>query len=432
MAKHHPAHARSGFGRYTAPRRLHPAHAAPSADGVRLARTAGAVIGAGVLASVGLMGLATSPSDAASLGPSTSPPFSSLGTFVTDPDGSVAGIAGGGGTLADPAEADAEAGTGASANLDSNTAFSGAFGPGAQASSLAGDGVDANVSGNKATSTAFGATITSAAPHALAESEAGTGVDANASSNTATAWSIGGVAGAAAGLGTDAQAADNLAWAGSQFSAVDAVAGQVEDAGGSGNSAYAYGLFATSVGAFAGIGTDGAYNDNLAIAQSTLGRALACAGTSTFAVGGTSVQTCGVAAGITTNTGDTLIIAGPGSNDMASAGSVAGVAEAFAEGGDNNSAAASAVGGGIDYATADGTDNTAAALGVAGGSATASAVGTGEDADATAVGGGSTATAGYGTGPSSVGATSGLGGWSAASTSGGIWTVSINGATLVS
>ena len=53
MPKHRPTHAKSGLGRYTAPRRLHPAHAVPSADGVRIARIAGTVIGGGVLAGPG-------------------------------------------------------------------------------------------------------------------------------------------------------------------------------------------------------------------------------------------------------------------------------------------------------------------------------------------------------------------------------------------
>jgi len=78
MAKHRPVHARSGLGRYTAPRRLHPTHAAPSADAVRFTRLAGAIVGGGVLASAGLMGLMTTPAGAVvvrvSLGPDTSPP----------------------------------------------------------------------------------------------------------------------------------------------------------------------------------------------------------------------------------------------------------------------------------------------------------------------------------------------------------------------
>ncbi len=64
MAKHRPAHARSGFGRYTPPRRLNPAHAAPG-SGRHAGRVAGIVIGGGALATAGLMGLAAAPAGAA-------------------------------------------------------------------------------------------------------------------------------------------------------------------------------------------------------------------------------------------------------------------------------------------------------------------------------------------------------------------------------
>src|SRR5579863_8355834 len=128
MAKHSPAHAKSGFGRYTAPKRLHPAHAAPS-DGVRMTRVVGTVVGGGILASAGFLGLATANAGAAVIS-GTSPPFSSLGTTITDPDGSSATVAGGGGTISSPGTAFAEAGVGTSANLDDNHAFSFGFGPG--------------------------------------------------------------------------------------------------------------------------------------------------------------------------------------------------------------------------------------------------------------------------------------------------------------
>jgi len=427
MATHRPAHARSGFGRYTAPRRLHPAHAAPSPDGVRITRAAGAIIGGGVLASAGLMGLITTPAGAATIS-GISPPFSSLGTFVTDPDGSVAGVAGGGGTLLDPAIAGAEAGIGASGNLDNNTAFSFSFGPGALTASEAGAGGHANLSDNTATADATSALGLSGF-FGTALAVAGVGTFANLSDNTATAWTYGGFAAVTAGSGTFANLSGNLAWAGSQFSVVNAAAGAGNDAHDVGNAAYAYGLFSPSVGAFAGLGDDGAFSNNLAIAQSTFGTALACAGTGSYTISVTpGASTCAVSPQVESIT----FTDAPGSNNMATAGSVAGEADAFAEDGNGNDAAASAVGGGASAALADGNGNDAAALGVAGGSADAIAEGTNQSADATAVGAGSTGGALASGGSSIVLATSGLGGWSDASTSGGVWTVSINGGTLVS
>jgi len=432
MAKHRPAHARSGLGRYTAPRRLHPAHAAPSADGVRVARLTGALVGGGLLASAGLMGIIVTPAGAAEVS-GTSPPFSSLGTFVTDLDGSVAGIAGGGGVLGNVAEATALAGvsTGGGGNFDNNTAFSFAFGPGADSISEAGFGEDANLSGNTATSTVFGVVSPFGGPSiGFGEAEAGIGAFANLSDNMATAWSYGAEVRAIAGDAIFAGAADNVAWAGGQFAGVTAVAGYGEDAGLNGNGAYAYGLLSPNVEAFAGVGTDGAYNDNLAIAQSTFGVAVSCAGVETISSGGNcELPDIGL---VVPDPTVGVIEAGPGSNNMATSGSVLGGAFAYAIGGDGNNAAASAVGGGVSTATAFGDGNTASALGVAGGSTAADAVGTNENADATAVGAGSAAIAVDIGGASAVSAVSGLGGWSDASTSGGTWTVSINGATLVS
>jgi len=442
MAKHGPAHARSGLGRYTAPRRLHPAHAAPSVDGVRVVRLAGALVGGGLLASAGLMGIIVTPAGAvySPLGASVtgiSPPFSSLGTTMTDGLGNFATVAGGGGILGDAAVAAAAAGFGdtPSNNVD-NTAFGFAFGPNAASTAEAGTfGGSANLSGNTATADATSAVSPlgpPAPPFGVALAGAGDSVlgggsfDANASDNTAFAWTFGGFSVATAGFVADANGSDNVAYAGSQFADVTAQAGVGEDANLSGNGAYAYGLLALSVGAYAGVGSDGAYANNLAVAQSTFGVALACAGVEFF-----SLESC---AG--DFHGDTPPVFGgtadPGSNDMATAGSALGAADAFAVGGDNTNAAASAVGGGVGLALADGTGDSAAALGVAGGSAGADATGTDVNADATAVGAGSVASATDVLGVSVIGATSALGGWSDASTSGGAWTVSINGATLVS
>jgi len=390
-------------------------------------------MGGGLLASAGLMGIIATPAGAAEIS-GTSPPFSSLGTFMTDLDGSVAGIAGGGGTLGDTGFAIAEAGVSngcCGGNFDNNTAFSFGFGPGNYSSSVAGVGYSANLSGNTATSTDFSF---GPLPPSAAFSEAGVGHFANLSGNTATAWSYVGFVVAVAGVANSAGAADNVAWAGGQFAGVEAVAGAGEDAGLFGNTAYAYGLFASggspfAVLALAGVGSGGDFNDNLAIAQSTFGFAISCAGVEFF-----NLEGCEGGPLVLSNVseGETSM-----SNNMATSGSIAGYAVAVASGGDNNNAAASAVGGGISIADAIGDGNSASALGVAGGSASALADGTNQNADATADGAGSSATAvqdpeGLVPFLPPVMAASTLGGWSDASTSGGTWTVSINGATLVS
>jgi len=441
MAKHRPAHARSGLGRYTAPRRLHPAHAAPSVDGVRITRLAGALVGGGLMASAGLMGIVVTPAGATAPGAfvtGTSPPFSSLGTTNFDGFGNFATVAGGGGILGETGSATAAAGfeDGPSTNVD-NTAFAFGFGPKNESVAFAGSfGEFADLSGNQATANAVSAVfpLTTDPPAGIALAGAGDSaffdagsVDANASDNTAFAWTFGGFSVATAGFGLDANVSENVAFAGGQFADVTAEAGVGADANLSGNGAYAYGLLAEFVGAWAGVGFDGHYENNLAVAQSTFGAAIACAGVELFGDEGCSTDFNGSL--VQTNQ---LAEADPGSNNMATAGSVAGGAFAFAVGGDNNNAAASAVGGGVSVALAEGTGNSAAALGVAGGSAVSTAVGTNENADATAVGAGSVSGAADVLGASVIGAASGLGGWSDASTSGGAWTVSINGATLVS
>jgi len=446
MAKHRPAHAKSGLGRYTAPRRLHPAHAAPSADGVRVVRLAGALVGGGLLASAGLMGIIATPAGAlyepGAEVDGISPPFSSLGTTMTDGFGNFATVAGGGGITGHPGEASAFAGfDDAPSNNVGNTAFAFGFGPNVASFAEAGSfGGFADLSGNTATSDATSAVSPLGGPP-VGKAFAGAGGSAggpgssfaNASDNTASAWTFGGFSDATAGFVAFANGSDNMAFAGSQFAEVTAEAGVGADANLSGNGAYAYGLLAEFVGSYAGVGSDGHYENNLAVAQSTFGVALACAGVEFFS----GVEGCDN--GFTGEVQPNQIAGGeadPGSNDMATAGSVLGTAEAFAVGGDNSNAAASAVGGGESTALADGTGDSAAALGVAGGSAEAGAVGTNQDADATAVGAGSTAVADQEVGPGLVSlgvtATSALGGWSDASTSGGVWTVSINGGTLVS
>ena len=76
MARHHAAHARSGFGRYTPPGRIRPAHAAPPVPS-HLARRAGVLLGSGVLASAGLLGLSAGSAGASATAlapPTTCPP----------------------------------------------------------------------------------------------------------------------------------------------------------------------------------------------------------------------------------------------------------------------------------------------------------------------------------------------------------------------
>jgi len=64
MARHRPAHVKSGFGRYTPPRRgVRPAHAAP-VESSALVRRTGLIVGGGVLASAGFVGLAAVPAGA--------------------------------------------------------------------------------------------------------------------------------------------------------------------------------------------------------------------------------------------------------------------------------------------------------------------------------------------------------------------------------
>jgi hypothetical protein len=84
MAKHQAAHARSGFGRYTPPGRIRPAHAAAPVPS-HLARRAGVLLGTGVLASAGLLGLTVGTAGAsasAEAPPTTCPP--TAGTVDTD------------------------------------------------------------------------------------------------------------------------------------------------------------------------------------------------------------------------------------------------------------------------------------------------------------------------------------------------------------
>ena len=212
----------------------------------------------------------------------------------------------------------------------------------------------------------------------------------------------------------------------------------------SGNLAYAYTLFGSATSpfggsaSFAGIGS-GIRRDNLAISQGLGGgAALACAGTANFGPGGCSGVAIGqgliLAGGITVPT--THI--GFTSHNEASASAVAGIALAEANGGSGNEAAALAVQSvaGAD-ATGTGSEASAWALGGSSGPTTAVAVaaGVGADADASAQGAGSltgaTAAAEQIPGSSLVSASSGLGGDAFASNSGGIWTVSLNGATLI-
>jgi hypothetical protein len=427
MALHRPAHARSGLGRYTAPRRLHPAHAAPSVDGLRFARLAGAVVGGGILAGAGLMGLIGTPAGALTFGPETSPPFSGSVTEI-DGSGNSATLAGGGGSVAFPATVTAVAGL--NTGNDNNTAYSDAVGPRTTARSEAGGGTTAIDDFNSASATALFGGSTLAPIEAVAG--AGVGSDAIDSHNSSTAWTFGGAATTLAGVGIDAIDSGNLAWAGSQFGLAVSDAGVGEDAIDSGNLSYAYSLLGTS-SSYAGVGT-GVRRDNLAISQDLGGgSALACSGTQVVGV------TC-IEALAPVDLGDP-------SNNLATADAAAGgQAVAFAgspnPGGSHNAAAALAVKNATAAAQAAGTGSEASAWAVGGPvtqpttTASAQAIGVGADADTYAQGGGSltgaSAAATQIPGTSTVAASSGLGGDAFASNSGGLWTVSLNGNTLIS
>jgi hypothetical protein len=391
VPKHRPTHAKSGLGRYTAPRRLHAAHAAPTTGGVRIARLAGTVIGGGVLAGAGLMGLISVPSGAASLGPETSPPFSSLGVTMTDPDGSTATLAGGGN---EGAEAIAAAGIGSNANLDDNTAFSDSFGVDTIAESDAGVGTHADVSDNLASSTALGV-------DGVASTDAGIVTDGIGSGNSATAWTFSGSSSADASLGTDARDADDIAWAGSQIGGdATAVAGIVSHGDGSNDQAYAYAIGPVTASAEAGNG-DGHQTNDLAVANGAFGDAVA------------EVESANASS--------------------ASAGAAGGGAIVIVGNGTGSRAAGTAAGAGADAdASDDGSGDTASASAIGTGTEAESlVVGTGQSADTAADGTDSTALAEVAPGVSEVEASTGLGGAAFASNSGGIWTVSLNGATLI-
>ena len=352
---------------------------------------AGTVIGGGVLAGAGLMGLISLPSGAAVLGPETSPPFSSLGTTLTDPDGSTATLAGGGGA---GATAEAEAGVGTSANLDNNTAYSDSFGVDTLADSVAGVGTHADLSGNFASSTALG-------EDGIATSTAGAGSDATLTGNNATAWTFSGSSTAIAGAGTDARDINDVAWAAGQVGGIaTSIAGDVSLGDGSGDSAYSYAIGPVSATAIAGEG-GGHQTDDLAIANGAFGVADALVTDASH-----SSATAGGAGGAA------IVTVGDGTGDHA-AGTAAGLDAAA-------------------VATVEGSGDTASASAIGTDAVAASAVeGDGQSADSAADGTGSTATALIGPGTSSVLATTGLGGAAFASNSGGIWTVSLNGATLV-
>lgn len=118
MARHRPAHARSGLGRYTPPGRVRALHAAPAQPGQRALRV-GVLLGTGVLASAGL-GVLSVGSAGAVGGTASAPPsecFTTLapGTFDLFGNGACAiGTAG---------EATAAAGFDDTGGVHDNTAF---------------------------------------------------------------------------------------------------------------------------------------------------------------------------------------------------------------------------------------------------------------------------------------------------------------------
>ena len=80
MARYRPAHGRSGFGRFTPPGRIRPAHAAPPVPN-HLARRAGVLLGTGVLASASYGGTATADVSGDTTGYAVA---NSAGTVTTD------------------------------------------------------------------------------------------------------------------------------------------------------------------------------------------------------------------------------------------------------------------------------------------------------------------------------------------------------------
>jgi hypothetical protein len=425
MAKHRPAHARSGLGRYTPPRRIHPAHAMLSAKSSGLGRLAGGVLGGSAIATAGFLALAGMPAGAS---PAVSVQVQTPGpliAFTLSPsffghNVATTTLSSGGA----PALAIAAAGSFTPFNhSDHNTAEANVTGPFGAAIALAGVGIHEGSSDNTAIATQQG--------FGISLSAAGVGEDAGDSDNVAGSLSFDGIAVSLAGDGSDAGDSDNTAGSVAFGGAVSAggvvafapaiaiaVAGVGDEAGHADNLALAAATDAGSAIALAGNGDHSHSSGNTAIATSSLASFLFPAPPGfppggAFAISGEgddNTAIAGAAGEQLAPYSSSIAVAGRGSDNTAVAGSLLGVADATAGEGSGNTAAAQADAGGLAIATADhGDDNSAYAGAIGGASA---------DADATTAG--STANS-----ASVVGGTS----FADANT---VWSVSLNGGTVIS
>ena len=432
MAKHRPAHARSGLGRYTPPRRIHPAHAMLSAKSSGLGRLAGGVLGGSAIATAGFLALAGMPagaSPAVSVQIQTPGPLIQFGFSPSLVGHNVATTTlSSGGAPALAIAAAGSFGPGPAFGSNHNTAEANVTGPFGAAIALRrrrlrrgqlrqhGDRHPAGLrhllvgrrrrrrfagdSDNVAGSLSF---------DGIAVSLAGDGSFAGDSDNTAGSVAFGGaisfggvvdfapaIAIAVAGVGDEAGHADNLALAAAtDAGSAIALAGNGDHSHSSGNTAIATSSLATFL-----------FDDGGAIAISGEGDG------NTAIAGADGVQ------GVAPFSSSTAI-AGRGSDNTAVAGSLLGVADATAGEGSGNTAAAQADLGGEASATADHGDGNSAYAGAIGGSGAnpAEAV-----ADATTAGSAVSATT---TNPTIAGGT-------AFADANDVWAVSLNGGTVIS
>ena len=427
MAKHRPAHARSGLGRYTPPRRIHPAHAMLSAQGSGRGRLAGGVIGGSAIATAGFLALAAMPAGAVSASLST--PFFG---FYFEHGSNVATT-----TLAPgvPGIALAVAGSfGPGFGSRHNTATASVTGPFGVSIALAGAGAFEDSSHNTATASSSGLALPGfGGSPGFALSAAGSGFFADDSGNTSSATGVGGLAISLAGDGSFAHDSGNSAIS-TAFggplgpSLAVAVAGFGDFAHHVDNSALASAIDGGSAIALAGSGDFSHSSHNTAIASANIANfllgggaiAIASEGSHNTALAGASGS---LAAGPTLFYGaysSATAIAGRGNGNIASADGYVGGALAIAGQGSDNTAGASASG-----TIVPGSGATAIAGDGDGNSAYAGATGIDANADADAAAGTVT-----------VGATSQVGSDSYADATLGdgtsVWATSLNGGTVIS
>jgi hypothetical protein len=396
-----------------------------SAKSSGLGRLAGGVLGGSAIATAGFLALAGMPAGASPAvsvqvqtpGPliafSLSPSFFGHNVATTT-------LSSGGA----PALAIAAAGSFTPFNhSDHNTAEANVTGPFGAAIALAGVGIHEGSSDNTAIATQQG--------FGISLSAAGVGEDAGDSDNVAGSLSFDGIAVSLAGDGSHAGDSDNTAGSVAFGGAVAgggvvafapaiaiAVAGVGDEAGHADNLALAAATDAGSAIALAGNGDHSHSSGNTAIATSSLASFLFPAPPGfppggAFAISGEGDDNTAIA-GASGEQGapysSSFAVAGRGSDNTAVAGSLLGVADATAGEGSGNTAAAQADAGGLAIATADhGDDNSAYAGAIGGASA---------DADATTAG-------------STANSTSVVGGTSFADAN-TVWSVSLNGGTVIS